>query len=51
MIELTFSTLGVVESPSLEEFDRDMDELADGLDDLPILPNDFSRNDIYSDHD
>lgn len=36
---------------SLEEFDRDMDELAAGLEGLPILPDDFSRADIYADHD
>jgi hypothetical protein len=37
--------------PSLEEFDRDMDELAVGLEGLPVLPSDFSRADIYADHD
>jgi hypothetical protein len=37
--------------PTLEEFDRDMDELASGLDGLPVLPRDFSRADIYADHD
>jgi hypothetical protein len=36
---------------SLEEFDRDMDELAAGLEGLPVLPQDFSRADIYADHD
>jgi hypothetical protein len=36
---------------SLEEFDRDMDELALGLGELPVLPQDFSRADIYADHD
>ena len=36
---------------SLEEFERDMDALADGLDGLPVLPDDFSRADIYADHD
>ncbi|HMV81742.1 MAG TPA: hypothetical protein PLD20_34615 [Blastocatellia bacterium] len=44
----------VVSSPStfsLEEFERDMDALADGPEDLPILPDDFSRADIYADHD
>ena len=34
---------------SIEEFDRDMDELA--TDSLPVLPSDFSRADIYADHD
>lgn len=37
--------------PTLEEFDRDMDQLASGLDGLPILPRDFSRADIYAEHD
>ncbi len=41
----------VDKSLSLEDFDRDMDDLADGLEGLPILPQDFSRKDIYSDHD
>ncbi len=36
-------------SLSIEEFDRDMDELA--TEKLPVLPNDFSRADIYADHD
>jgi hypothetical protein len=36
---------------TLEEFDRDMDELAAGLEGLPVLPQDFSRADIYADHD
>lgn len=36
---------------SLEEFDRDMDQLAAGLESLPVLPQDFSRADIYADHD
>lgn len=36
---------------SLEEFDRDMDELAAGIEGLPVLPPDFSRADIYADHD
>jgi len=36
---------------SLEEFDRDMDELTAGMEGLPVLPRDFSRADIYTDHD
>ena len=36
---------------SIEEFDRDMDALAAGCDGLPVLPRDFSRADIYADHD
>jgi hypothetical protein len=34
---------------SLEEFERGLDELA--LDNVPPLPPDFSRADIYLDHD
>ena len=34
----------------LDEFDRLLDELSDGPP-LPRLPNDFSRADIYADHD
>jgi len=37
--------------PRLEEFDRDMDALAAGLQGLPVLPRGFSRADIYADHD
>ena len=37
--------------PTLEEFDRDMDALAAGCEELPVLPRDFSRADIYADHD
>jgi len=40
-----------VPQPRLEEFDRDMDALAAGLEGLPVLPRDFSRADIYADHD
>ncbi len=36
---------------SLEEFDRILDELAEGMPDVPPLPADFSRADIYADHD
>ena len=37
---------------SLEEFDRDMDLLAQGLDHLPSkYEGTYSREDIYSDHD
>ena len=34
----------------LDEFERLMDELSDGPP-LPRLPDDFSRADIYADHD
>ena len=34
-----------------EEFEQLLDEVSEGLDDLPPLPPDFSRADIYDDHD
>ena len=40
----------VTPKSSVDEFDRDMDELAAGLEGLPILPRDFSRADIYDEH-
>ena len=49
--------LGVPEqNPALtelseEEFDAVMEEFAHGTEDLPPLPPDFSRKDIYCDHD
>ena len=36
---------------SEEEFDAVMEEFAHGTEDLPPLPPDFSRKDIYCDHD
>ena len=37
---------------SLEDFERDMDLVAQGLDHLPAeYQGDYSREDIYSDHD
>lgn len=36
---------------SLEEFERDMDLLAEGLDQLPAYRGTHSREDIYLDHD
>ena len=36
---------------SLTEFDRILDELAVGPTGVPSLPADFSRSDIYADHD
>jgi len=36
---------------SLDEFDLLLDELSEGLPLLPSLPADFSRKDIYVDHD
>src|SRR2546428_8374600 len=41
------SRLAPGQPTSLEEFERDMDALAEGLDHLPALPRDFSRADIY----
>ncbi|MGH9838009.1 MAG: hypothetical protein ACREEM_04420 [Blastocatellia bacterium] len=35
----------------LAEIDRILDELAEGGENLPPLPSDFSREDIYFDHD
>jgi len=35
----------------LDEFDRWLDELSAGTERLPSLPTDFSRADIYQDHD
>lgn len=34
----------------LEHFDRLLDELGKGLPELPLLPEDFSREDIYLNH-
>jgi len=36
---------------TMEEFDQALDELAAGTEHLPPLPADFSRADIYLDHD
>jgi hypothetical protein len=36
---------------SPEGFDQLLDELSEGLPPLPPLPADFSRRDIYSEHD
>jgi hypothetical protein len=36
---------------SLTEVDQLLDELAEGGDNLMPLPSDFSRKDIYHDHD
>jgi len=35
----------------LDEFDRLLEEISEGLPALPSLPADFSRKDIYGDHD
>lgn len=34
-----------------DEFERELDKLAAEADDSPLLPADFSRADIYLDHD
>lgn len=36
---------------TVEEMDGLLDQLSEGLDHLPTLPGDFSRADIYDDHD
>ena len=36
---------------AVDNVDRWLDELSDGLPDLPPLPHDFSTKDIYVDHD
>ena len=41
----------VMTEPSLEEFERDMDALAEGLEHLPAgYEGTYSREDIYMDH-
>ena len=35
----------------VEQLDRLLDELSAGLTNLPPLPHDFSRADLYEDHD
>jgi hypothetical protein len=40
-----------ITEPSLEEFERDMDALAEGLEHLPVgYQGTYSREDIYLDH-
>jgi len=42
----------VLVEPSPEEFERDMDALAEGLEQLPTeYRGTYSRADIYADHD
>jgi hypothetical protein len=51
---LTSSGSGVQQDPaslSLAEFDEVLDELAGVVRGAPSLPIDFSRTDIYADHD
>ena len=37
-------------STEVNDFERNLDELSEGLPSLPTLPADFSRVDIYSEH-
>jgi hypothetical protein len=39
------------EAQSLDEFERQLDELSAGLPALPILPAALSRADVYGEHD
>ena len=49
--EAGFLDQGQGQAPSdLAEFERDLDELSEGLLQLPALPADFSRADIYGEH-
>jgi hypothetical protein len=36
---------------SREEVEQVLDQISDGLPPLPSLPADFSRKDLYTDHD
>jgi hypothetical protein len=38
-------------NPPIAELDRWLDDLAAGLPSLPTLPADFSRADLYAEHD
>jgi hypothetical protein len=38
------------EPADVEEWERGLEELAEGLPALPTLPTDFSRADIYGEH-
>jgi len=42
---------GTAAQVSAEEFDRLLDALSEGLPSLPTLPADWSRADLYADHD
>ena len=48
---LDTSDLTARDAVTLEQFDRILDELAAGPENIPALPSDFSRADIYLDHD
>jgi hypothetical protein len=37
--------------PSLDQFDQWFEQISQGLSELPPLPTDFSRADLYDDHD
>jgi hypothetical protein len=38
-------------NPAVADMDHWLNELADGLPPLPTLPTDFSRADLYAEHD
>jgi len=50
-VDSKIATLKPVRRLSTAELDRLLDKLSDGLDGLPPLPADFSRADLYDDHD
>jgi len=55
-LHLVDTKLGTLErqkqkTPKPQEVDRWLDQLSAGLPDLPPLPQDWSRADIYDDHD
>lgn len=53
-IELRLDALGAkvaAAKASNGAFDRWLDELSEGVEPLPQLPDDFSRADLYDDHD
>ena len=39
------------ESDAVDDADRWLDELTEGLPELPPLPQDFSTKDVYAEHD
>ena len=52
MEEVEVSAEPKIIQPSLEEFERDMDSLAEGMAELPNgYQGTYSREDIYADHD
>ena len=52
LIQTLMDEVEFVPEPPLEEFERDMDSLAEGLEQLPAgYQGGYSREDIYADHD